>query len=119
MPYIVNENLEFVVRSTSFSPVAVSGGPAGTFTINAVLTNKRTERIQGPVKAVVKTLTKGNKLLSATYGNGGAGSGQAIDAGTDGALIPQESTTIQFRIGLATRSAFTFLVDVYGAAIGP
>ena len=39
---------------------------------------------------------------------------QAIDAGADDTLMPNESATVQFRIGLANRSRFEFFVDVLG-----
>ena len=115
---IVNDKVNFVVKSTSFNPTSVPGGPAGTFTVTAVLTNKSTENILEPINAIVKTLTNGNKLLSATEGNGGVGSKQAIDAGSDDILIPKESTTVQFRIGLANRNRFSFFVDVSGTVNG-
>ena len=115
---IVNDKVNFVVQSTSLNPTPVPGGPAGVFTITARLTNKSTENILEPINAIVKTLTNGNKLLSATEGNGGAGSKQAIDAGADDILIPNESRTVQFRIGLANRNRFSFFVDVSGIVSG-
>ena len=39
---------------------------------------------------------------------------QAIDAGVDGILTPNESVVVQFRIGLANRNQFSFLLDVAG-----
>ena len=113
-PQIVNDKVSFVVQSTSFNPASVPGGPAGTFTVTAVLTNKSTENILEPINAIVRTLTNGNKLVSATEGNSGAGSKQTIDAGSDNVLIPKESATVQFRIGLANRNRFSFSVDVSG-----
>ena len=114
---IVNDKVNFVVQGTSFDPTSVSGGLAGTFTVTAVLTNKSTGDIREPVNAIVRTLTNGNKLLSATEGNGGAGSEQAIDAGSDDILIPKESAIVQFRIGLANRNRFSFFVDVWGIVV--
>ena len=114
----VNDLVNFVVQSTSLNPTPVPGGPAGVFTITARLTNTSTENILEPINAIVKTLTNGNKLLSATEGNGGAGSKQAIDAGSDDILIPNESATVQFRIGLANRNRFSFFVDVSGIVSG-
>jgi hypothetical protein len=113
-PEIVNNKVNFVVQSTSLSPTPVPGGPAGVFTITARLTNTSTENIHEPINAIVRTLTNGNKLLSATEGNGGVTSKQAIDAGSDNVLIPNESATVQFRIGLANRNRFSFFVDVSG-----
>jgi Beta-propeller repeat len=115
---IVNNKVNFVVQSTSLNPTPVPGGPAGVFTITARLTNTSTENILEPINAIVKTLTNGNKLLSATEGNGGAGSKQAIDAGADETLIPKESAIVQFRIGLANRNRFSFFVDVSGIVNG-
>ncbi len=111
---IVNDKVNFVVQSTSFNPASVPGGPAGTFVIIALLTNKSAEIIREPIKAIVKTLTNGNKLLSATEGDGGVGSKQAIGAGPDDTLTPNESVTVQFRIGLANHNRFDFFVDVLG-----
>jgi hypothetical protein len=84
----------------------------------AVLTNKSAESIREPINAVVKTLTNGNKLLSATEGSGGVGSQQPIDAGSDDILRPNESATVQFKIGLANRNRFSFFVDVSGTVSG-
>ncbi len=111
---IINDKVNFVVQSTSLSPNQVAGGPAGVFTINAVLTKTSPAEVWAPVKAVVKTLTNGNTLLSATEGNGSAGSKQAVDAGSDDALTWNESVTVQFKIGLATLKRFSFLVDIEG-----
>jgi hypothetical protein len=111
---IVDDKVNFVVSKTSFNPASVPGGPAGTFTISAVLTNRSAEIIGEPVQAVVKTLSNGNKLLSATEGDGGVGSKQAIDAGADDILMPGESSTVEFRIGLANHDRFDFFVDVLG-----
>jgi len=111
---IINDKVNFVVQSTSFDPIQVVGGPAGVFTINAVLTNKSSEEILAPISAVVKTLTNGNTLLSTTDGSGDVGSKQSIDAGSDMALKWNESLTVQFRIGLATRYGFSFFVDIEG-----
>ena len=88
---IINDKVNFVVQSASLSPTPVAGGPAGVFTINAVLTKGGVAEVWAPVKAVVKTLTNGNTLLSATEGNGSAGSKQAVDAGSDDASRPGTS----------------------------
>jgi hypothetical protein len=115
---IANDKVNFVVQSTSLNPTPVPGGPAGVFTITARLTNKSTENVLEPINAIVKTLTNGNKLLSASEGNGDAGSKQAIDSGSDDILMPNESATVQFRIGLANRNRFSFFVDVSGTVSG-
>ena len=111
---IVNEKVNFVIQSTSFDPRPTVGGSAGVFTINATLTTKRSELLLSPVKAVANTLSGGNTLLSATEGNGSTGSKQLVDVGPDFALTPGEPVNVQFRIGLATRGTFNFLVDIEG-----
>ena len=64
---IINDKVSFVVQSTSLDPTsAFPDHPFGIFTATALLTNKSTLVIREPIKAVVKTLTNGNKLLSAT-----------------------------------------------------
>jgi hypothetical protein len=95
----------------------------GTFTITAELTNTSVENINiyEPVKAVVNTLEYTDDvskqfrsiLLSATEGAGTKGSKQTIDVG-EGVLIPDESVTVDFVIGLSVRSRFSFFVDVEG-----
>ena len=110
----VNDLVNFVVQSTSLNPNPVPGGPAGVFTITARLSNKSTENILEPINAIVRTLTNGNTLVTAAEGDGGVGSKQAIDAGPDGMLLPNESVTVQFRVGLANRNRFSFFVDVSG-----
>jgi uncharacterized membrane protein len=111
---VINNLVNLAVQSTSSNSDPVPGGPAAVFTITARLTNTSTENILEPIKAIVRTLTNGNRLLSATEAGGGAGSKQAIDAGGDDILMPNESTTVQFRIGLANRNRFSFFVDVSG-----
>jgi hypothetical protein len=111
---IVNDKVNFVVQSISFNPTPVAGGPAGTLTITALLTNNSSQNIWESINTVVKTLANGNRLLTATEGSGGPGSKQAIYAGVDGELMTQESATVQFAIGLANRNSFTFFVDVEG-----
>jgi hypothetical protein len=112
---IVNEQLRFAVQSTSFDPTPVAGGSAGVFTITAMLSNPGAGHLFTPVRAIVHTLNGGNILLSATEGDGTTGSKQEIDVGEDNALAPGESIPVVFRIGLASRHGFTFLVDVEGA----
>jgi len=111
---LVNDYVSLVVQGTSFAPASVAGGPAGVFTITALLSNLSSQAILTPVRVVVNTLTGGNVLLSATDGSVATGSRQQIDVGVDNALGPGESIAVELRIGLATRSGFTFLVDVEG-----
>jgi hypothetical protein len=111
---IVNDLVTFVVTQTSLDPTPGPGAPAGRFTITARLTNAGTEDIFQPLKVSVVTLSNGNRLVSATEGNGGPGSKQAINAGADNTLTTNESVLVQLVIGLAERSPFNFFVDVEG-----
>lgn len=111
---LVNDQVSFVVRGTSFDPRPVSGGPAGVYTVDAVLTNAGPQPLLAPVKAVVNTLTGGNRLLllSVDEGDGGDGSKVWVDTGSDYMITPGESVKVRFIIGLASRRSFTFLLDV-------
>ncbi len=111
---IVNDLVTFVVTQTSFDPTPSPGAPAGRFTITARLTNASTKEIFQPLKVNVVTLSNGNRLVSATEGNGGPGSKQAIDAGADDTLTTNESVLVQLVIGLAERRPFDFFVNVEG-----
>jgi hypothetical protein len=111
---IVNGKVRFVVQSTSLSRAPVPGGPAGVYTINALLTNTSQHDIHAPIKAVVTTLTNGNLLLSATESNAGAVK-QAISTGDNNKLSPSETVAVKFDIGLANGNSFSFFVDVTGA----
>jgi len=114
----VNDKVNFVVESTSYDPEPIDSGPAGVLTINAILTNESSEVIMAPIRVIVATLTGGNILVGAS-GDGSAGSKQAVDAGSDDALIPAEHVQVQLRIGLSTKNEFTFLVDVEGGVLSP
>jgi hypothetical protein len=111
---LINTKVFCQIRSMSLDTTPVAGGPAGVYTITARLINTSQQTIWTPVRAVVATLTNGNKLLSATEGDGGVGSIQAIDPGGDAVLGSGEAVIVQFRIGLANRNRFTFFVDIWG-----
>jgi hypothetical protein len=103
---IVNDMVSLAAQSTYTT--------GSVFTINARLTNLASRPIWSPINAVVKILTNGNSLITATEGNGGVGSKQSIYTGPDGALMPGESPTVQFKIQLSTISRFDFFVDMEG-----
>ncbi|MGQ3685931.1 MAG: choice-of-anchor Q domain-containing protein [Candidatus Loosdrechtia sp.] len=100
-------------RTTSYNPVPVPNGPAGTFTITATFTNESSTPIQNPFFKVVE-LTSGNLLLNADGGAGGVGATLTPDVGDDGVLSPGESFTAEFVIGLQERKRFRFFVDILG-----
>ncbi len=111
---IVNDLVTFVVTQTSLDPTPGPRAPAGRYTITARLTNASTKDIFQPLKVNVVTLSNGNRLVSATEGNGGPGSKQGINAGADDTLTANESVLVQFVIGLVERSPFSFFVNVEG-----
>jgi hypothetical protein len=107
---VINGRVSFVVSNQSLNPTPVARGPAGTLLIQADLTNTSSGPIKGPINAIVTTLTGGNFLLSASEGNGAAGSKQRIAD----SLLPGGTVRTSFSVGLATRQLFQFFVDVEG-----
>ena len=110
---IVNDLVSLGPVRTSFNPAPVPGGPAGTFTITSTLTNPSATPILNPFFQVIG-LSGGNLLINADGGAGGAGARLTPKAGADGVLSPNESVTVEFRIGLQAHRRFTFLVDLFG-----
>jgi len=104
----VDDAVAVSVRSTSFDPAAVPNGPAGTFFIDATVTNTSSETLGGPVNLVVDKLTGGNRLLSATDGDGVVGSKQSVAATLSAGATEQ----VRLAVGLSTRNPFEFLVSV-------
>ena len=98
--------------STSFDGTPVTGGPAGTFTIEASFTNTSSTPIDTP-QFVVTALSNGNLLLNADVPRLGVGARLTPDVG-DGVLEPGESLDLQFVIGLQQRRTFTFRVGLLG-----
>jgi hypothetical protein len=98
---------------TTFDPMPVSGGPAGTFTITATFTNTSSTPIHHLLFRVAQ-LSGGNLLLNADGGPGGVGALLTPDVGSDVILSPNESFTTAFVIGLHLRRQFTFFVDLLG-----
>jgi hypothetical protein len=65
----------------------------------------------------VAEISEGNVLINADGGAGGIGSTLTPDVGSDKVLLPGESFTSEFRIGLATLNHFRFEVNVMGEPI--
>lgn len=82
------------------------------FVIDATFTNTSQTAIRNPFFEVTE-LTGNNVLIGADAGMGGIGATLSPDVG-DGVLSPGESTRVTFRIGLATRDPFVFLVTLHG-----
>jgi hypothetical protein len=115
---VINDRLSLVDKKTAFSPTAVSGGPAGTFTITATFKNISNDPITG-ILFRVATLTGGNLLLNRTGGTGGVGSTLIVSFSgdySDRVLNSGESLRLQFIIGLAARARFQFFVDAFSAS---
>ncbi len=94
---------------TTFDSNPVPGGPLGTFTIATTFINISSISIKSPF-FVVSELTGGNLLLNAD----GAGTTLTPDV-VDEVLLPGESMTVGFVIGLQGLEKFTFIVDLLGA----
>lgn len=103
----INSAVAVSVSATSFDPTPVPNGPSGTYFIDAAVTNTSAQSIDGPINLVVGTLTGNNRLLSATEGDGTAGSRQTVAP-----RLPLGATEhVRLAIGLATRAPFEFFVD--------
>jgi WD40 repeat protein len=113
---VVNDLVALVSMTQESNVAPVPGGPAGTKTIRATFRNSSTTPIEAPF-FVVSELSAGNLLLNADGGAGGAGARLTGDAGADGVLMPGESFTTEFVIGLQSRRRFRFFVDVWGTPI--
>jgi hypothetical protein len=119
-PELVNDKFSLLNVTTAFSPTPCGGASAGTFTIRATFENISSDDLL-ELFADVNTLTGGNVLCNADGGPGGVGSRLSVPlAGdfNDGRLAPGESFDVEFRIGLQSRSRFTFLVDL-SAVVDP
>lgn len=86
---------------------------AGVMTIREKYTNKSDRPVANPV-AVVRKLTEGFYLLSAERPPGVVGSRQRLKAGKESTIAPGESVIVEFRIGLANREPFDFVVEIEG-----
>ncbi len=100
------------------APVTVSNSkpaadaPAGTFTITATFTNISARTINYPL-FVVSELSGGNLLLNAEGRPGSVGATLRPNVDND-VLVPGESMTVEFIIGLQDNAKFTFFIDLLG-----
>jgi hypothetical protein len=113
----VNDAVSLSVAGTVLDAVGAPHAPAGVFRIAATFTNLTSLAIRNPFFRVAE-LSGGNLLVSGDrppdQGMAGKGARQTPDVGLDGLLSPGESIVVEFGIGLQSRQAFTFLVDVFG-----
>jgi hypothetical protein len=100
---------------TAFDPTPVLHGPAGTFTITAMFTNRRRIPLRFPF-FVVTELSGEHLLLNAAEGAQGVGATVPLEVG-DTVLGPGETVTVDFVIGLHAQERFTFLVDLFGEPV--
>ena len=113
---VVNDKFRSGNVTTSLSSTRCGGTSAGTYTIRAKFENISQDDLFDLVFKV-KTLTGGNVLCNADGGPGGVGSALTVSQTgnfNDGKLQPGEFVDVVFQIGLATRTRFTFLVDLLG-----
>jgi serine protease len=105
-----------------FDPTPVNGGPAGTFTFTAEFCNVGHMRLSF-LTSVTIVLTGNNVLLNRiprTPPGGGSGLTFPASRGlVDGRLRAGECVDVDYRIGLAVRAPFQFLVDVVGRSSDP
>jgi len=113
-PAVVNDSLALAPLRTSFSGTPVSDAPAGPLSLRATFTNTSSTPIHNPVFKVT-SLTGGNLLLNADGGPGGDGANLSPEV----VVLPQESWTTEFVIGLRARRRFEFFVDVTGVSSIP
>jgi hypothetical protein len=106
---LVNRLVSLPITSTSCC-IAIPGGTF-KFTIRALLTNTSQIAIRNPYVEVAELTAL--SLLNADFGPGGVGARLTPDVG-DGVLAPGESVAVTFRILLASRSNFRFVVDLRG-----
>jgi hypothetical protein len=104
----------------SFGLTPNSNAPAGVLTLAVGLTNISSATI-GNLFFRVTELTGGNVLLNADGGPGGEGATLTVPPqalGSDGLLQPNESFTVQFRIGLQQFQEFSLAIEAFGLASG-
>jgi CSLREA domain-containing protein len=108
---VINSDLRASGLTTGYDPTPVPNAPAGRFTLRATFDNRRSTPLRN-LFFKVTTLTDNHLLFNAAGGPAGVGAVLAVP----GEIPAGGRFTVDFVIGLQTRSAFTFLVDSYGAA---
>ena len=101
-------------ETLNFDGTAVPGGPAGTYSFDARLTNTGSDNVSDLSSPIV-TLTGGNTVLGFPESPATAGDSVTIPqigSYADGVLSPGESVDIPWVIGLAARARFDFFVGV-------
>ncbi|MEX0761513.1 MAG: hypothetical protein WD208_11410 [Dehalococcoidia bacterium] len=112
---VCNEAITFVpVGSTQMTDLSpVTGGPAGTFSFTARMTNTSSADLEDIVTPI-ETLTNDNLVLNADGGpsaEGGQVTVPEVGDYTDGVLSPGETVEVDYLVGLAEVSPFDFFVD--------
>jgi hypothetical protein len=105
----------------SVDPSPQPNAPAGVYSITGTFANNSSSPFTN-LYFIVTQLTGGNLLLNADGGPGGVGARLSVPSaalGSDGVLIPGESFSQLFRIGLQQNQAFSFRVDLYAGGGGP
>jgi hypothetical protein len=110
---IVNDLISLSSSVTSFDSTPQPNAPAGTFVVATTFTNTSATEIGRPFLRVME-LSGANLLLNAEAGPAGVGARVIADVGPEGILSPGESFTVEFVVGLQTRDAFRFFINVLG-----
>lgn len=112
---VINHHLKLVGVTTSYDPALTwPRAPAGTFTITGTFQNIASTPL-AELFYKVKTLTNNNRLVDVIGGPGDPIGVGAVQVGPK-SIAAGETFSVLFRIGLAERKPFTFLVDTYGVS---
>jgi len=112
---VVNALVSLNTSKSTLSPTPVKGGPAGTLTIAATLTNVSGEPIYAPY-LILRSVSGGALNLTADQPPGGAGSQQTPKVGSDHTLTPGERVSFTITFGLQEFRKPSFAFDVLGGA---
>jgi hypothetical protein len=113
---LVNGFVSLSLDGTDLDPMGGPRAPAGTFRITA------TFLASAPIRSPffrVQELSGGNLLVNGdrppvVAALSGKGARLTPGVGPDGVLMPGDSVTVEFDIGLQTRQPFSFFVNVFG-----
>jgi hypothetical protein len=114
-PVNVNHLLHFRADElvTTYDRTPVPNGPAGTFVVVAKFDNTSDKTIVNPFFEVIQ-LSGGNLLLNADGAPGGVGATMTPPESLTTPLLPGETGTYEFRIGLQKLAPFAFSVSMLG-----
>jgi len=112
---VVNALVTLYTSKSVLSPTPVKGGPAGTLTIAATLTNVSGEPIYAPY-LILRSVNGGAMNLTADQPPGGVGSRQTLKVGSDNTLTAGEKISFTITFGLQQYAKPSFVFDTVGGA---